>query len=1305
MRRILFTFFFSLQLSGALLQAQTVIYVSPTGNGDGSSWVQASSLADAVDNAVASDELWLAQGVYEITETLASNISSFSAGISMYGGFDETETTLNQRDYENNETILDGLFEQRIIYADHDITVDGITFQNGFVEGEYEGGGAIYGRSGVILRNCVFRDNISEGSRGAGAVFAWGSFSSELLIDNCLFENNRTQSYAGSANGGGAIHIWMNNTFIRNSTFKDNASHNTGGAIYTWSGNTVSIDVCVFENNESDGAGGAINTRSILNLSNTVFIGNSSAGTGGAIYNGEELTVNRTTFTDNVANSNGGAIHNGLSSTATVANAIFNNNRAANQGGAIYNAAGLSVSNATFVGNQNQAIAFIDYTGASYFSRIYNNIFYNNTSSGGLSPDIFSTRTWDDSFDVDIRRNILQVSIGNPNHGSNNLVGIDPVFQGLSGGDFSLQSNSPAIEYGRNTFYTAVAGTVPASDSDLAGNNRLFGDHIDAGAYEHQSTSTLTPPSCTTLSSPADGDTNVAVTSPIQWNAAAEATGYRISIGTSSGATDIEDNLDVGNTTTYAPSIDLPENASIYLTVVPYNTAGDAVGCSEESFTVETLVTVPGCATNITPANNATDVPVDADMTWDAVAGADGYYVIIGTAPGGSDIADNVDVSSTSYNPPTDFPENETIYVTVVPYNAAGEATGCSEISFTTETLLTAPDCAVVTSPTHGGTDVALEADITWEPADDADGYRIYIGTSLGGADVVNGEEVTGTTYTYGADWEEDTEYYVRVVPFNAAGEATGCPEISFTTVARPEPPQADDQQFCPPATVADLIAVGTDIRWYGQATGGSPLSATTALSTGTYYATQTVGGLESDRRTVTVAVESPVAPQFNSDITGCGSLTVADLEDVGTGLRWYNQVTGGTALSPTTALSSGTYYASRVSGTCESDRTAVQVTISVTPVPDVPDQTFVAGSTFADLNVIGQNLRWYMEPSGSTPFDPQTVINNGTYYVSQTIDGCESDRVIVQINIASVPGCATNIMPANNATDVPVDVDITWDAVAGADGYRVFIGTSFGDTDVVDGVEVTGTTFSLASGWDENTTYYVTVIPFNAVAEATGCVAVSFTTEELETVPPVPECTTIIRPQDGERSSTLGDGIAWVTVDGADGYRVSIGTTPGGTDVVNNVLVTGTTFTPIVDFVENTPYFLSVIPFNAAGEAAGCATLRFVIIPDTLPEPEHNIKRTKYGISPNGDGINDFWEIDGVEHYPDNMVSIYNRWGDLVFQLKNYDNQSRVFNGNANKLNRLGGGMLPSGTYFFAIQYRDSQETKKVEGMLVIKR
>ncbi|MBI6121488.1 hypothetical protein, partial [Salegentibacter maritimus] len=68
---------------------------------------------------------------------------------------------------------------------------------------------------------------------------------------------------------------------------------------------------------------------------------------------------------------------------------------------------------------------------------------------------------------------------------------------------------------------------------------------------------------------------------------------------------------------------------------------------------------------------------------------ADGYYVNIGTTAGGNDLVNNAELTTTSYSHTTHFPENTTIYVSVTPYNVVGSATGCTEISFTTENFTT----------------------------------------------------------------------------------------------------------------------------------------------------------------------------------------------------------------------------------------------------------------------------------------------------------------------------------------------------------------------------------------------------------------------------------------------------------------------------------------------------------------------------------------------------------------------------------------------------------------------------------------
>ena len=94
-------------------------------------------------------------------------------------------------------------------------------------------------------------------------------------------------------------------------------------------------------------------------------------------------------------------------------------------------------------------------------------------------------------------------------------------------------------------------------------------------------------PLCTALTDPLNGATNVPVSTILTWAALANATGYKLTVGTTSGGTDILNDQDVGNVLTYDLASDLPYSTIIYVKIIPYNATGDAVGCTEESFTTE----------------------------------------------------------------------------------------------------------------------------------------------------------------------------------------------------------------------------------------------------------------------------------------------------------------------------------------------------------------------------------------------------------------------------------------------------------------------------------------------------------------------------------------------------------------------------------------------------------------------------------------------------------------------------------------------------------------------------------------------
>jgi len=75
-------------------------------------------------------------------------------------------------------------------------------------------------------------------------------------------------------------------------------------------------------------------------------------------------------------------------------------------------------------------------------------------------------------------------------------------------------------------------------------------------------------------------------------------------------------------------------------------------------------------------------------------------------------------------------------------------------------------------------------------------------------------------------------------------------------------------------------------------------------------------------------------------------------------------------------------------------------------------------------------------------------------------------------------------------------------------------------------------------------------------------------------------------------------------------------------------------------------------------------------------------------GFSPNGDGINDYFEILDVEQYPNAKLTVYNRWGAEVYHSDHYSND---WDGRATNT-LFGKDVLPAGTYFYILELGDGK-------------
>ena len=131
-------------------------------------------------------------------------------------------------------------------------------------------------------------------------------------------------------------------------------------------------------------------------------------------------------------------------------------------------------------------------------------------------------------------------------------------------------------------------------------------------------------------------------------------------------------------------NIDITDFSTLTITSHDDDAYSDQVTITIDVQVTFTPLTPPSCVVVSNPLNGAINVSSSV-ITWPAASGGPtGYYIVVGTTPGGTDVANMDDLGNvTSFT----IPEAEagvTYYATVYPYNANGTATGCIETSFTT---------------------------------------------------------------------------------------------------------------------------------------------------------------------------------------------------------------------------------------------------------------------------------------------------------------------------------------------------------------------------------------------------------------------------------------------------------------------------------------------------------------------------------------------------------------------------------------------------------------------------------------------
>jgi hypothetical protein len=597
-----------------------------------------------------------------------------------------------------------------------------------------------------------------------------------------------------------------------------------------------------------------------------------------------------------------------------------------------------------------------------------------------------------------------------------------------------------------------------------------------------------------------------------------------------------------------------------------------------------TPTAAPICATpTATPNPNCGNYA--STISWAAVSGADGYLISYGTNTNGNDIANNQalgDVLSFSFTGTA----ATTYYYKITPFNTLGNAQGCAVLSFTTS----ANNCYCLPSSTSnasyidnfttsgGSTNISnLASGFTTGGYLDASSQAVQ--SFATGNFSFNATIVGGTVgFAMWIDWDNSTSFEASEKVFNTtaygngpftgtitipAGTAVGNYRMRIVTdfgASNPTltcdlRPRAEYEDYtvtvtAPPACLAPNNLTATSITANGASLGWTELN-----SAPNWTIEYGVSGFTQGTGTVVSNVANPYS------LTGLLPNTT---------YQYY--VRANCTSGPSSYSTAFTFKTLCAAVTIFNEDFESYPTGTTLPLPDCWSRTGTTGSSYLTTGSVAPNSptkRLYMFSSGTTPtvaFANMPVVSN---------IAANTHRLRFR-GYASVLGRTIDVgylaTPEDPNTFVLIET-ITFNSTTSATANQYFVTPN----NVMSGT--TNLSFRNANTTSgQSSTIYIDDVSWEVAPTS------------------VPTCSATVTATPDASCGNFNNVINWSAVSGVDGYLLSIGTTVGGTEILNNANQ-GTSLT--YSFAGNvaTTYYYKVTPFNTFGNATGCVEQSFTTV------------------------------------------------------------------------------------------------------------
>lgn len=602
-------------------------------------------------------------------------------------------------------------------------------------------------------------------------------------------------------------------------------------------------------------------------------------------------------------------------------------------------------------------------------------------------------------------------------------------------------------------------------------------------------------------------------------------------------------------------------------------------------------------------------------------------------------------------------------------------------------------------------------SDYLWSPSIGLTGT--IIANPLASPPVTTTYTLTGTN-ACGADTDTITITILPVIDANLGADRTVC---------------AADTVNLGVANVPGAVYAWGPASAIQGATNGPSVTVLTSDNADVYLTTTNLNGC-IDTDTVRINVNPlPQAPVLSTEgsLDVCAGQSVVIHSTIGTFVRWYrNQELIAENVLDLEVNQAGDYTQVAYGGTCPVTSNTITLSVKANPFAAIhlSGANVICESECITLEADSANgtINW-ITPAGSSSGDTVQACEAGTYILEVASNGCVT-RDSIDLIAKSKPE------PPVISPSGPIAI---------CEGQTATLTSSYsaGNQWYQDGAHMSGFTsnYILLNSAGFYTVRYTDEFGCSSLSEA-----VEITVKPVSPLFITTSDTVICSGSGKEITLTASTGfVDYQWSDGQSGASITI-TTAGEYEVTGTNSV-GCTATAQVEIEEGPAIKLSLYSpvhyddYNITKKGAKDGSIDLTVDGGTAPfaylwansadttEDLNGVKAGMYvvtvtdqlgciatdsiklkepgdiklpnGFTPNGDGYNDFYVIKGIQGYPGNKVTIFNRWGNIVYSQTNFvNNWAGVSND---------GNLLPDGTYFIVVDLNDNN--KLIEGFIDIRR